>query len=539
MLWSCRHADEPNSHALLTTDIEQLLQKSEAFTSSKIDSALFYAQRALRLSQQKELNTAIAQSNFLLGKISYTKGDFDKANAYLIEAMEVFKVENDVAALGRTYDLLGKVYQYSQQPALALNYYRLAKQSFESIGDKTGLAETYGYIGHFLEKEAKYDSAIAYQLEALKIYQELADSAGLAQIYDNIGSIKEDTNLFDEALINFESAYTINSLIGNETEALVNLNNVGDIYRKTGKYQEALATTAEVLERAKSQEQIYQMRSAYRDIGKTLLEMEEFEQAYLYLDSCYEINGEIYNREIAMEIADTRAIYEVAQKEQQIDILEKDRKIDRTYRTALMTGALMISLMAVLVFYQQRVRIRKNRALFEAEKDLIHANEEKLKTELEYNHLHEEKLQQEIDNQRRELTTNALQIIRKNEFLDGLRNELKGVDKLKPEELQKRVKKIRRSIDYNFNLDDDWQEFESVFQNVHQEFFNELRKQFPSLTSAEVRLCAMIRLNLNSQDIAAIMGISQDSLRISRYRLRKKLGIAKGGNLYSFIINIG
>ena len=109
----------------------------------------------------------------------------------------------------------------------------------------------------------------------------------------------------------------------------------------------------------------------------------------------------------------------------------------------------------------------------------------------------------------------------------------------KDETTNKAIKKVIRSINYTFSIDDDWQEFETVFQQVHVQFFEQLRKNHPDLTSAETRLCAMMRLNLDSKDMATIMGISQDSLRIARYRLRKKLGIDKGANLYSFMMNIG
>jgi len=191
------------------------------------------------------------------------------------------------------------------------------------------------------------------------------------------------------------------------------------------------------------------------------------------------------------------------------------------------------------VYLQQSTRIRKNKKIYEAEKELARANEDRLKTELNFKKLQEEKLHHELETKSRELTTNALHIIQKNEFLESLKAQLKEIKKSQNEAFGKKVKKIIKSIDYNFNLDDDWQEFESIFQQVHEDFFEHLRKDYPNLTSAEIRLCAMLRLNLNSKDIATIMGISQDSLRISRYRLRKKLGVDKGGNLYSFIMSIG
>lgn len=520
-------------------EISDLIYQANQSKGTQTDSALFYAQRALRLSSQFKERELIGQSALIIGEISYQKGEFDQANEYLIKSLQALDQSRPSAELGKVYNLLGRVCQYTEQMQLALEYYRTALQTFTDNNNQKGLAETLGNLGHFNEKTGNYDSAIHYQNRAKNIYQALKDSSGLAHIYDNIGSIYEDLEQFDKARINFKNAYEINTRQGNETEALINLNNLGDIFRKTNQLKKAEEVTTRVLDKAKLLDQQYQIRSAYRDLGKIYELMSNNLLAYQYLDSCYQITSEIYSQEIANEIAETRAFYEVEQKEQQIALLEKDNEISRVTRYALAGVSILIFGIGGLVYLQQRTRIRKNKTIYEAEKEVALANENQLKAELNFKKLQEQNLHQELETRSRELTANALHIIQKNEFLESLKSELKEVKKSKDEVLNKKVKKIIKSIDLNFNLDDDWQEFETIFQQVHEEFFLELRKEFPNLSAAEVRLCAMLRLNLNSKDIATIMGISQDSLRISRYRLRKKLGIDKGANLYSFIMNIG
>ena len=80
--------------------------------------------------------------------------------------------------------------------------------------------------------------------------------------------------------------------------------------------------------------------------------------------------------------------------------------------------------------------------------------------------------------------------------------------------------------------------WEMPLNEVVMDFFDRIKLQCPNLTSAELRLCSLIRLNLNSKDIATILAISPDSLRIARYRLRKKLGLEKGDNLVNHIIRV-
>jgi len=101
----------------------------------------------------------------------------------------------------------------------------------------------------------------------------------------------------------------------------------------------------------------------------------------------------------------------------------------------------------------------------------------------------------------------------------------------------KKVKltKLDRLIDHNFSFDRDWEDFQHYFGQVPTQFFHRLQMEHPNLSTSELRLYALIRLNLNSKNVAAILGISQDSLRITRYRLRKKFNLPKGSNLSNHI----
>jgi DNA-binding CsgD family transcriptional regulator len=76
------------------------------------------------------------------------------------------------------------------------------------------------------------------------------------------------------------------------------------------------------------------------------------------------------------------------------------------------------------------------------------------------------------------------------------------------------------------------------FERVHQDFLANLKKQFPSLSANDLRLCAYLRMNIATKEISKIMGISPASANKARYRLRKKLGLKKEEDLISFIMEI-
>ncbi|MCD8541118.1 MAG: hypothetical protein LRY55_16190 [Leadbetterella sp.] len=165
-------------------------------------------------------------------------------------------------------------------------------------------------------------------------------------------------------------------------------------------------------------------------------------------------------------------------------------------------------------------------------------NELKLKTELENKQFREQKLQDELGMRSRELTGRTLLIVQKNEMLTELLEKLQLIVRKKEGDKDIELKKLIRLIERNTQLEKDWNEFKMAFEQVHGEFLKKLQEQFPDLTSGELRLSALLRLNMNTKDLSTTLGISQDSLRVTRHRLRKKIGLKQGDSLTRFIMSI-
>ena len=85
-------------------------------------------------------------------------------------------------------------------------------------------------------------------------------------------------------------------------------------------------------------------------------------------------------------------------------------------------------------------------------------------------------------------------------------------------------------------IDQDWENFKIMFEQVHEGFFVRLKASYPDLGNAELKLCALLRLNLNLKESSQILGISSDSVKTARSRLRKKLQLSQEDNLVDFMI---
>ena len=143
-----------------------------------------------------------------------------------------------------------------------------------------------------------------------------------------------------------------------------------------------------------------------------------------------------------------------------------------------------------------------------------------------------EKLRQDIDNKNRELGISTMCLIKKNEFLNTLKKELKNADS------SNNLKHIIKIIDRNLNNTDDWQVFEEAFNNADKDFLKKVKQKHPSLTSNDLKLCAYLRLNLSSKEIAPLLNISPRSVEVKRYRLRKKMQLQRESSLTDYILEI-
>jgi len=522
------------------------LALGKAFLADDPEQAFEY----LRMAQQQAevLGEAgyIAESNMLLGLAYFQQSIYAKALPKLFEAQQGFETLGDKEKTADTHLYVGLVYTYSGQQDQSLRAYQKALKLYQKAGSQLGEARALAYIGHVYEKKLQLDTALSYQKAALKRYQQLDDLAGVALTYENIGSILEDLEDYPSAEPYFVKALRLNRQVNNLIALVSNYNNLGDMARKQGRLLEAIAYSDSSLQLAKQLGQAYQVRSALKDLAKTYADMGDFAKAFVYLDESYDQYQALYNDDISQQLARFRTLFEMQEKEREIALLESQQTLDRWTRLSLGAGVLLLLLLGGLVVSRQRLKIKKNQELYKAQHELNQSklsnallNEQKLKAELENQLLREQGLKTELEAKNRELSGRALHLIQKNEMLEELRKKLHLLQrKHEGNSLGKEVQGLLQLIDQGSGFDKEWEHFKQTFEQVHQDFFDKLQSEYPALTSGEVKLCSLIKLNLNSQEMASILGISQDSLRVSRYRLRKKLNLPKGSNLSGFIMNL-
>ena len=224
------------------------------------------------------------------------------------------------------------------------------------------------------------------------------------------------------------------------------------------------------------------------------------------------------------------------------------------YRTfwAYMMYIVFLFAMIILVIRFTQHKVEKEKQLLKAkQKEELKRKEEEYtlevtKAEQEIVSLQKEKL--EIENQKniaelevknKELAAITMQIIHKNEIISEIKNKLsKVIQNMIHADSIKQVEKLIGALDKDLVSDKDWDKFEINFDKVYEDFLKKLRESYPELTPKDLKLCAYLRMNLSSKEIAPLLNISVRGTEISRYRLRKKLKLGRDHNLTEFLMKV-
>jgi DNA-binding CsgD family transcriptional regulator len=189
---------------------------------------------------------------------------------------------------------------------------------------------------------------------------------------------------------------------------------------------------------------------------------------------------------------------------------------------------------------QEANRLADQKKFDQEQKEMAYQHQLELeKSEKEFIRLSNEKLETEIEHKNAELAGATMNLVQKKEFILKLKAELQHLQKAaKVGDDNPELKKLLKVLSEEEKLDEEWEHFSRHFNSVHGDFLTVLKNKFPSLKPHEMRLCAYLRLNLSSKEIAPLMSISVRGVEISRYRLRKKLALSTEANLTEFLMGL-
>ena len=215
------------------------------------------------------------------------------------------------------------------------------------------------------------------------------------------------------------------------------------------------------------------------------------------------------------------------------------------YRTGWAYAAYIIMGISLLLLLkkiiEQREKKETERLRQEQEKALKlqeaqHA-EQVLKAEKEIIKLNNDKLENELNHKNKELASSAMHVTQSLDSIQRLKDQLQEtMVRISDGEALHHLRKLLRSVEEEINFENNWEQFEIHFNQIHQDFIKRLRCDYPQLTHRDIKLCTYLRLNLSSKEIASLLNLSLRGIETSRYRIRKKMNLEQDINLTEFIL---
>lgn len=441
-------------------------------------SAMEVALKAAEISDTiKPVNLDIKARSLLdIARVERHRGNHKEAMEPTKKAIEIYQEIKEPKWEMIALNQLGNVYWYLADYKNALTNYEKSLAIAQKLNRKYNIGAALNNIGAIYAKQGNHKKALKLFYEAHEITEKIGSKSNLITSYESIGSSLLALNDFNGAIKN----YTEGIALGERINALDDLNYIyktrSEAYEKNGNYKLA------IIDHKKHQS----------------------------------INDSIFNRKSQDKIEELKAKYESEKKEREltikkneIEILKQKDKVNKKQQLLYILGLFSLAIAGTLLYYGVYQKLKRSK-------------------------LERERLDLELEHKKKELTSHALHLAKKNEVLENLKQKAKSLK----ENNSTNYNQLIQTINFDLQDDNNWENFKKYFEEVHTDFNSNVKNKYPDVTANELRLMALLKMNLTSKEIANILNISNDGIKKARYRLRKKLGLSTEDSLQEIVIQL-
>lgn len=472
----------------------------------------------------------------------FEKKAFNQSVHFYKRTLELYKKDSVEKSIDRLFGLGNVALVYLRMGDTLSTKIYLDSTLTYALKTDTNFFKVHAYnnLGYFYSKAEQYDSALAYYNKACRFLgSNRHDSILLGSISGNIARDNAKMGYLNKAIPAYELNLRYSKILGETKDYCQTAIEYVHTLIETSNYKKANSLLAETKHLALHQFTNSKLKWL---AAKALLSYKTNSDSTFYWLKQYEVNNEdfITRQEIEINrvLSDmTGTQVDLALSQQQLQYAEMDKEnkksIIRFQQYALVLLIVLSIATVVLLLYRRRVLKR--------EKELV---TEQLKTELaqqqlENETLKNEQLDLELQHKSRDVTTLAIDIHDKHQLQQEWAKKLKKLRSLRDtDQLRAAIDELLRLIVQNERINKEKAPLKEKVEEVNSAFYEKLQSQFPNLTKSERELCGMIRLNMNTKEIATLKNITAGSAKVMKHRLRKKLELETHNDLHLFISKI-
>lgn len=471
--------------------IDTYLDLADNYRSENVLKSEYFAHQALDLSMATNNKKGIAKANLSIGKL-FTGSEPDLAEKFLLFSLDIAREIKDSLLIISVYHAIGNTKSFANSNQ-AIEYFTYSLDYYNRNNHDSLAAGIYNNLGLLLIDQDKDSLMWIYFRKAIRINKRFKNYYWLSINYMNIGLKFEMNGQMDS------SAFYLNKSLSITEEHNISVlqpwiyNNLCKLCNQTKKFKEGRQYANSAIEQLKNTNNFRPLRNSYRCLKQQFIEQGIVDSALFYTEKIIQLNDSIYKHDKTLGI-DMLEIKDKYERETELN------KLNQKKQQLFFILSIIILLIAGLAFYLfHRLNIRKKQ-------------------------LENERLTKEIEMKSREVTYKMLHITNKNQLINKVINTLDKIDKQTVEKNKESHHEIISELNFHKNIDI-WESFEKEFIQLQPDFLSGLSKDFPKLTQNEKRLCALLKLNMSSKEIADILHLSNSSIYKARYRLRMKLNL--------------
>jgi tetratricopeptide (TPR) repeat protein len=403
-----------------------------------------------------------------------------------------------------------------------------AKSDFEffyaynsRIENRKELAVALSFLGLVNYKNRDYEACIEKNLAGYDIRKSINDLKGQGESLNNLALGYMGMKNWNQALQYLQEAIQIKTRANDLTQMTVILNNTGHCYLRLSNESKALDYFDLALVKGTENGQMGDVLNSYQNIIDLYKSSKNYALALNYQTELITLKDSLADEARNQAIHELEVKYETENKEQEIILLKQDRAIVTNRWLTLALALFLALIIGILFIDSQKRKHRQEKLLMEAEDELQKAELKNMSSLLEFN---QNKLSLYTEN-----------LLRKNELVGQLESRLKNAVDFSDDQSKQGKQLIEDFSSVRILTDQDWTEFKSLFNRVHHGLLDKLINVYSDLTLGEQRLFLLMKLDLSTKEIANILGVSPESIKKGRYRLKKKIGIDEATTLQEFV----
>lgn len=509
--------------------VDLLIQSGHLYEKKNLDSALFYYKKAL-FFEKKITDTLLARVYSSIGNVNLLKGNIDICLDYQLKALKFYELYPPQQDIVRVYNSMALVYFYQGDFTKALVKFNQVRALLDKkiIKDPVKVHMIQGKvlnnIGIIYDNKKMGDLALEYFMQASTHSKKANDNENLSSVYSNMGIIYLKGKRYDLAEAIFIESLNLRKKENNIFGLCKSNYHLGRLYKEKKQFEKAQEYLLQSIKYSKQINSSSSRASALEELSLVLAGKGDYQNAYKYHVAYKQLSDSLFNKESQQKITRAEMQYKFDKENQAVKIAQNHREL---VYSIIAIGLILGIIIAIIMYRLQETKAK----IQQLAKESAEMNNKELS-------LSENTLKRELEFKNKELTTNIMYLLKKNEFNVEISNRLVELKKQMKKNDQDIIQKIILDIK-NAQDDDIWKEFEVRFSQVYNDFYERLNTKYPDLTLNEKRICAFLRLNMTTKEICALTRQSYNSLNVARARLRKKLNIQNEEiNLVTFLENI-